>query len=1169
MKKHLKIGIWISLFAVLSSLISFVATAYAANEGIERKWLANGVAVSLSSDSLHKTISYDDSMSNFLVADSVFDEGVGSIPVPSYGYFDGAEGTITYLEAYKGFSEKQSFNTGGAISYKGFKGYTTTWGNSDYTSDGVPSMLSETGYVATSGSNGNSIQIKGTSTVGGYEEEFAVTIVQEDGNVYLDYSNVPSSYKGIMSYEASEGGLFFRRGEDDYIGPLQLTGNIAADTRTIQTYINGLVVTFGGDSFTFETATSGAKTQFEFRGDPESVAKNLTGVDTLDLTKQERYDLYRYYLDKVAGSMGNSYCVYGSPDKAPDDMIKINLQNNGKWTTYYYYKNNFDFSSSFQTIKDGGGGFTTIGIEDVAEWLNSASEGEPQEECKSNATKDSPIAPTTDTPDESTGPSSGNDQYVEDTEVDCFNAAGSLGWILCPVIEFTQHTITAIYGSIVENFLEFRAEWLDIGGQGESVYQAWQTFQSFANIIFVIVLLVVIFSQLTGVGIDNLGIKRVLPKLIIAAILINLSYLICMLFVDISNILGVGFNNIFSNIIVSIDGDKGAGTGAQVLTTVVTGAVAGAVGFLALNPVTVGIFGSVIVIPLVLGLIGVLVGVLFFFILLGARQAGIIMLVVASPIAFACYMLPNTKTIFDKWLKMFEGLLLLFPICGLLMGGSAFASKVLLTVDTGFLGALIAMLVGVVPFFFIPTLLRGAFSAMGNLGARISGIGQNISRGLGRAAAGSDTMKDFQTRMRAGIDRNGNLTRAGEARMRIARGEGRLGKVSALRQRVGRAQLRSLAAYEKMQDEVDLASRPDLYRADAEAKRFGRRQAAADSELASSGVANRTGDVKDFVAGQSTFEEGTLAYAAIQAARDGDVEMQYATTERMLAQGHHGAEAYRQVLATLEAQGDTAALENFAKAAKESRNLGDLKSGARSTFDYVSAIADNKVTRSENGSLLSSVASGQSLNDYTNKVKYSNMSEAQVIGMDREELSRAAEIIRQKRQSGEAFTKEEESLISQANKAFRNDRLRGSAKESNQKLAAEIAGISEAEQRRIVGDRIDINRNSENGNDGNGESAAPNSTSNSGSNTSPTPNQTPSSSRASTQAPVSNSAPTPSPAPSRGNMNDEELRNLRGFYQRKVDNNTATPEDRNALNRINNELDLRETGYSRDEGTPV
>ena len=329
MKKHLKIGIWISLFAVLSSLISFVATTYAANEGIERKWLANGVAVSLGSDSLHKTISYDDSMSNFLVADSVFDEGVGSIPVPSYGYFDGAEGTITYLEAYKGFSEKQSFNTGGAISYKGFKGYTTTWGNSDYTSDGVPSMLSETGYVATSGSNGNSIQIKGTSTVGGYTEEFAVTIVQEDGNVYLDYSNVPSSYQGIMSYEASEGGLFFRRGEDDYIGPLQLTGDIAADTRTIQTYINGLVVTFGGDSFTFETATSGAKTQFEFRGNPESVAKNLTGVDTLDLTKQERYDLYRYYLDKVAGSMGNSYCVYDSPDKAPDDMIKINLQNNG------------------------------------------------------------------------------------------------------------------------------------------------------------------------------------------------------------------------------------------------------------------------------------------------------------------------------------------------------------------------------------------------------------------------------------------------------------------------------------------------------------------------------------------------------------------------------------------------------------------------------------------------------------------------------------------------------------------------------------------------------------------------------------------------------------------------------------------------------------------------
>ena len=60
-------------------------------------------------------------------------------------------------------------------------------------------------------------------------------------------------------------------------------------------------------------------------------------------------------------------------------------------------------------------------------------------------------------------------------------------------------------------------------------YEGWNTFRDIANVIFVILLMVVIFSQLTGVGIDNYGIKKILPKLIIAAILINLSYLICLI----------------------------------------------------------------------------------------------------------------------------------------------------------------------------------------------------------------------------------------------------------------------------------------------------------------------------------------------------------------------------------------------------------------------------------------------------------------------------------------------------------------------------------------------------------------------------------------------------------------------------------------------------------------
>ena len=63
----------------------------------------------------------------------------------------------------------------------------------------------------------------------------------------------------------------------------------------------------------------------------------------------------------------------------------------------------------------------------------------------------------------------------------------------------------------------------DIFNTGGSTYQIWQSLLTFANTGMIIILLVIVFSQLTGYGIDNYGIKKMLPKLIVTAILINLS----------------------------------------------------------------------------------------------------------------------------------------------------------------------------------------------------------------------------------------------------------------------------------------------------------------------------------------------------------------------------------------------------------------------------------------------------------------------------------------------------------------------------------------------------------------------------------------------------------------------------------------------------------------------
>ena len=62
-------------------------------------------------------------------------------------------------------------------------------------------------------------------------------------------------------------------------------------------------------------------------------------------------------------------------------------------------------------------------------------------------------------------------------------------------------------------------------------------------------ILIVIFSYLTGIGINNYRIKQILPRLILTAILVNLSFIVCLLAVDASNILGSSLNGTFDKVI--------------------------------------------------------------------------------------------------------------------------------------------------------------------------------------------------------------------------------------------------------------------------------------------------------------------------------------------------------------------------------------------------------------------------------------------------------------------------------------------------------------------------------------------------------------------------------------------------------------------------------------------
>ena len=115
----------------------------------------------------------------------------------------------------------------------------------------------------------------------------------------------------------------------------------------------------------------------------------------------------------------------------------------------------------------------------------------------------------------------------------------------------------------------------------------------------------------------------------------------------------------------------------------------------------------------------------FLYLTLIIREAGVILAVVLSPVALACYMLPNTEKYYKKWFDIFKALLIVYPLCGALVGAGQLAGAVLSSIDGM---GVAAMLVQVLPFFLIPTLLRNSLSLLGNVGAKLSAAGKNIGR---------------------------------------------------------------------------------------------------------------------------------------------------------------------------------------------------------------------------------------------------------------------------------------------------------------------------------------------------------------------------------------------------------------------------------------------------------
>ena len=317
--------------------------------------------------------------------------------------------------------------------------------------------------------------------------------------------------------------------------------------------------------------------------------------------------------------------------------------------------------------------------------------------------------------------------------------AGALAWVLCPAVQLIASATNFFENNIIIPFMTISPL---TTAADNPIYILWQNIRNVANIGFIIFFFIVIFSQATSIGLSNYGIKKILPKMAVVVIGVNLSYFIVAFIIDAFNIFGAGISALVTSALqqagtTQLNNGTSSGTvrsiftlgGAALLTIVVSGGAA------------IGWFFSFLGLALLVVVVVVIV--------LVVRQMAIIMLVIVAPAAILMYMLPNTEGYFTKWRKMLIQLLMMYPMIVLLFAAGKIFGIILQQPDFKIAGdgvsddvaqavrVILQFVVYVVPLVFLPA----TFAASGSLMGKAFGFLHN-ARTTGFAKKGGSSFNE-------------------------------------------------------------------------------------------------------------------------------------------------------------------------------------------------------------------------------------------------------------------------------------------------------------------------------------------------------------------------------------------------------------------------------------------
>ena len=303
------------------------------------------------------------------------------------------------------------------------------------------------------------------------------------------------------------------------------------------------------------------------------------------------------------------------------------------------------------------------------------------------------------------------------------NSGGwALSWLACPVLNAASSLTQALL-DLFEGQLSFSVG--QLGNGAAKIHQSWALIRDIATALVVVALLIMVFSQAVSFGpFDAYTIRKMLPRLVAAVILIQISWVASIWVIDFVNSIAKGIADLMFY--------PFGGSANMDLFSLLGNAGLGGTELGVLNWAAIGVV-TALAVAFLFSMLGVafvaIIALLFALFTLIFRKVLIIALLIFAPLALLAWVLPGTERYWKLWRENFIKVLFMFPIIvAIISAGRVFAYVVGSQNNQSNLLSLVFILVGFFgPLFILPRTFKWGGTAMNLAGNGIMKASSRVS----------------------------------------------------------------------------------------------------------------------------------------------------------------------------------------------------------------------------------------------------------------------------------------------------------------------------------------------------------------------------------------------------------------------------------------------------------